>query len=382
LKHHGTVAIGRRRERSRTGFPIVNFRSFSEVTRMKELESDVLRQYQMVNPSRMTVDSPEQWERFVKERVHIFRDRLHLPARVFDGAQVLDMCCGTGEKTAVYATWGATITGVEFNPQSIARLRQLFDDHGLTDRLAEVIQLPVSEWTPRDPPVFDLALSDGAIHHMWDPEASFAKLAASVKPGGFVIIAVGPLPGYEQRTLMRRMIRRFASSVDDAIPLAMRWLPEYMDRAVRLGHRTPETIVGDNFFTPGLELLPIDRVLGWFEPAGLSLYRSWPPLEPDLADPASRDEVNWWKPEYREYLLAKAAHWVYHAEEDAERCKTYFQDARSPEKKACWETERSTIEAMIEAGDREGLERYLPDCAIFGRGPSGVGEWWVVGLRR
>src|SRR2546427_8777145 len=108
---------------------------------MKELESKVLRHYQMVNPSRRTIETPEQWAGFLQQRLHIFRDRLHLPPRLFDRAQMLDMCCGTGEKTAVYATWGATVTGVEFNPESIARLHQVFDDHGLSDRLKGIIQL-------------------------------------------------------------------------------------------------------------------------------------------------------------------------------------------------------------------------------------------------
>lgn len=301
---------------------------------MKELESKVLKHYQAVSPSRRTVDTPERWEAFLAQRLHIFRDRLHLPPAVFCGARLLDMCCGTGEHTAAYATWGAAVTGIEFNSKSIARLHQVFQVHGLSDRLTEVVTVPVSEWIPPAPPVFDIAVSDGAIHHLDDPRASFAKLCASVKPGGFVIISTGPLPGGEQRVMMRRMVRRFSSTLDEAVSLMKRWLPEYMDRAVRFGYRTPETIVSDNFLTPSGEALPIDRVLGWLHEAGLSLYRSWPPLEPDLADPASREEVTWWQPMYREQLVDKAAHWAYHAEEDAERCWTYFRDARSPEKKA------------------------------------------------
>lgn len=348
---------------------------------MRTLESQVLKHYQTVNPSQMTLDTPRHREALLERRLRIFRDRLHLPPATFRGAQLLDMGCGTGEHSSVYASWGAFVTGVEFNRHSIDRLTHLFKEHNLMDHLTQVIEKPVSEWNPAQPPQFDLGISDGVIHHLDDPKAGFMKLASSVKPDGFVVISTGPIPGAEQRLLMQKLVRQFASNLEEAISLVKQWLPEYLERAVRFGYRTEAQVVSDNFFTPQNEPLRIGVVLGWLVETGLSLYRSWPPLEPNLADPASREEVQWWKPEYHSEIVRKASHWPYHTDGDELRCRNHFNEEELVRRKAQWEEESRRIHDLLQTKDREGLDRYLPTCRIFGRGVCGVGEWWVVGLK-
>ena len=349
---------------------------------MRTQESRVLTHYQTVNPSRIAIETPAEWNALLERRHRIFQRRLHLPPQVFRDAQLLDLGCGTGEHTAVYAVWGAFVTGLEFNPKSTARFKELFNRHGLTARLKTIIEKPVSEWTPPNPPVFDIAVSDGVLHHLDRPREAFLKLAASIKPGGFMAISTAPIPGAEQRVLMRHLIQTFSSDIEDAVPLAKRWFPIYMDRAVRIGCRTESQVVSDNFLTPQNEPLPTRRIIDWLVETGLSLYRTWPPLEPDFADPAANVEVDWTRPEYREQLLKKAEAWAYHSDGDETRCAQRFSEQELESRRRSWLEESARIQTLLQAKDKDQLDQYLPTCRVFGRGVCGVGEWWIVAVKR
>ena len=345
------------------------------------VEARVLQHYQAINPSWTCVDTLEAWQALVERRLRIFRDRLHLPSQMFRGAHILDMGCGTGEHTAVYASWGAFVSGVEFNPLSIERLRWIFERYGLSDQLITLEPVSIHDWTPPSGPTYDFAISDGVLHHLADAHEGFMKLAGGVKRGGFVVISTAPLPGAEQRWLMRQLIQRFASSLEEAITLVKQWFPEYLDRATRLGHRTTEQVVSDNFLTPQNQPLPIETVLEWLAEAGLSLYRSWPPLEPELADPASHLPIDWLRPTQRTFLSHRAAHWTYQREGDPTRFANQLGDAEVYARRTQWVTEFKQIQQLLEREDREALSHYLPICKIVGRGCCGVGEWWIVGVK-
>ncbi|MBI3087367.1 MAG: class I SAM-dependent methyltransferase [Candidatus Omnitrophica bacterium] len=343
----------------------------------RPIEAQVLQHYRTVNPSRMPVETPEAWEALVERRLRIFRDRLHLPLQLFRGAQVLDLGCGTGEHTLVYAAWGAQVTGVDFNRLALERLQTLFARRRLH---ATVECTSISQWQPRQS--YDIAVADGVLDHVEDQRGAFRKLAASVKSGGLVVICVAPLPGAEQRVLLRRLISRFSGGeAERAVALMRKWFPEYLDRARRFGSRTELQIVADNFLTPRHQPIALADLFDWMVEAELSLYRSWPPLEPPLADQANHQPITWLLSPYRAHLIRQASAWTVQREQDAEVYRSDSPEADRSWRHARWMEESQRIEALLAAGDQTALDQYLPTCQVVGRGCCGVGEWWLVGVK-
>jgi SAM-dependent methyltransferase len=96
----------------------------------------------------------------------------------FDGRLVLDAGVGSGRFAEVVAQQGGEVVGVDLS----AAVDAAYANLGRLERVhivqADIFALPFREHT------FDLAYSIGVLHHTPDTEGAFAKVAATVKPGG------------------------------------------------------------------------------------------------------------------------------------------------------------------------------------------------------
>lgn len=340
------------------------------------VEQKVLAGYRGVNPSKRQM-TEKQWKDLCALRAHVFLDRLHIPPSVFRDADVLDMGCGTGEYSTVYATWGAKVHGVDFNDLALEEFRALATSQGLGDHITTELAA-FSSW---DPPAerFDIGIAHGVIHHTADPEMTVRKLIQSVRPGGFVIFSTAPLPGGEQRLLMHKIIQRFSKDLDSAVLLAQELFPEHLERSVRIGGRTPQQIVADNFLTVQNTPIAVGDALRWLEENGVSLYRSWPPLELQVSDHAWTPSIPLEQTPWREKLVTQARTWA------SQRYPT-AEEKDSPETLSdIFRSEHGKILAALEQDDRSALaslREILPACRVFGHGTCGIGEWWIVGIKR
>jgi SAM-dependent methyltransferase len=344
---------------------------------LKEIESKVLEGYLKVNPSFRDFESEAAWREYFQIRVRIFRDRLHLPPQAFTGADVLDLGSGTGEKSVIYALLGARTHCVDFNPKALEILKKRFHDFGVGSQLSSCQETSISSWQPPQVPVYDFAVSEGLLHHLEDPYQGFAKLCHAVKPGGFVVISLHTLPGHTQRMMMRKLILKFSQGVDEAVSLAKEWFPEFLNRATKFGYRTVEQVVNDNFLVANDVSFPLETILGWFYEQGLSLYRTWPPLEPALTDAPNHVGIDWVAPENRECLAKLALHWAYVRDPDVVRLLSPDSDTEA----SVWDKEVATLSRLIETGRRDQIGELLKACQYFGRGFAGVGMTWIVGIK-
>ncbi|MCI0336613.1 MAG: class I SAM-dependent methyltransferase [Acidobacteria bacterium] len=95
---------------------------------------------------------------------------------------VLDAGCGGGRYTVAWRLLGAKrVDGIDISSIGIANARQRVDDAGLDGvgfRVGSVLDLPYSDNS------FDLAFSNGVLHHTVDWEKGVAELVRVLKPGG------------------------------------------------------------------------------------------------------------------------------------------------------------------------------------------------------
>ena len=99
----------------------------------------------------------------------------------------LSLNCGGGglEFLATQRGLFAALDGFDPSPPAIAAARQWVEFHGVAGVRFEVgsaADLPLA------PAAYDLVLSQYALHRLADPESFFARLEASVRPGGWLLL--------------------------------------------------------------------------------------------------------------------------------------------------------------------------------------------------
>jgi trans-aconitate 2-methyltransferase len=120
---------------------------------------------------------PTQYERFSDERSAPFFDLLAL-VEPCEGAQVVDLGCGTGQLTRVlHERTGASETlGIDSSEAMLERSKSYAGD-GLRFEFEDI-----ADWAPPEP--LDLVFSNAALHWVDDHPELFARLTAALRPGG------------------------------------------------------------------------------------------------------------------------------------------------------------------------------------------------------
>ncbi len=116
-----------------------------------------------MSPSFTEEDTDAQFNSLVKRRTNLLLN-LKINPSSLSGKTLIDMGCGTGENSSVYAYYRATVSGIEFNKSSIDRMVSLFNSRGLIDCLKLIYSDLISAWiSPQNE--FDFGMSLGVIHH-------------------------------------------------------------------------------------------------------------------------------------------------------------------------------------------------------------------------
>ena len=347
---------------------------------MKHIESQMLNTFSRFSPSWRPVEQAEKFMELLETRQRIFVNRLHLLPMTFSNKRLLDLGCGTGEHTAYYATLGALVTGVDFNPVALERMREVFSNYGLEENIEELIETPVSAWKPKKS-LYDICTADGVLHHLDNPREGFSKLCSALKPGGVLVIAVTTDVGSCQRDIMKRAILKFSDGIEDAVTLAHDLFPVYMNRAVHLGGRDAYQVVNDNFFSEQDVCLPVSTIIKWFREEKLKLYRSWPVLEPSFADSASSPVIDWTDPKYEDYLVNRSKTWEYAMESTETLVEAGKNECDILSIQKDWESEKKQLEEVLLEGKLEKLKALISKCKIFGKGFCGTGQSYYVGIK-
>jgi SAM-dependent methyltransferase len=105
-----------------------------------------------------------------------------------EGAQVLDVGCGTGATTRVLARWPgvAKVVGIDPSPVFLARARELAAEHRhVTFQEGDVRALAFADAS------FDAAVVHTCLTHVPEPERALAELRRVLRPGGRLAVFDG-----------------------------------------------------------------------------------------------------------------------------------------------------------------------------------------------
>jgi ubiquinone/menaquinone biosynthesis C-methylase UbiE len=114
-----------------------------------------------------------------------------------DQSQVIDVGCGLGGPTRLYASSGASVVAVDLLEEQVAAHRQLNEFFEVTN--IEVIQGD-AQALPLPDSLFTHYFSIGALCHCYNRSAALAEAFRVLKPGGALVVVdinAGPFPGDE-----------------------------------------------------------------------------------------------------------------------------------------------------------------------------------------
>ncbi|MBI4423312.1 MAG: methyltransferase domain-containing protein [Elusimicrobia bacterium] len=113
-----------------------------------------------------------------------FLEETQLPESEWTGKLTLDAGCGMGRYARVARSLGARLVAFDLSDSIVRLVQQAAEDPDLHLVQGDLLHPPFK------PAVFDVAYSQGVLHHTRSTSEAFARVAALVKPGGCASIWV------------------------------------------------------------------------------------------------------------------------------------------------------------------------------------------------
>jgi hypothetical protein len=143
---------------------------------------------------------------YTDARRTVFTEKLLLPTRIFEGADVLEFGPDTGENALVFAQWGARLTLAEPNLRAHDQIRQYFDRFGLSPSIASLRSDDVEAFVGDRK--YDLIDAEGFIYTVQPTSLWLGAFSRNLKPGGYAVVSY-----YETRgTFIELVLKAIHSS--------------------------------------------------------------------------------------------------------------------------------------------------------------------------
>ena len=136
--------------------------------------------------------TPETLREAIDHLADMFRFREHMAAvemdlSALDGLDVLEIGCGAGSHSALFARHGANMTSCDITFIRAAETQRKFELLGEYGETSKALQAD-AENLPFADASFDIVYSNGVLHHTLDTERAIGEVRRLLKPGGRAVI--------------------------------------------------------------------------------------------------------------------------------------------------------------------------------------------------
>ena len=190
-----------------------------------------------------------------------------LSEQIGDNKKILEVGCGTGQLTNYLAatTYSKQIYGTDLSLNSL----KLADNFKKKNELTNIDFIQMNLFHPcLKKNSMDLVISNGVIHHTYNPEFGFSKIAELVKPGGYIIISL-----YNYLGRLITLINKFLYKIFGIKGL---FIDKYLKS--NISSRKKTSWIQDQYNHPVESLHSIGEVLNWFREKRISFVSSIPKI--------------------------------------------------------------------------------------------------------
>lgn len=178
--------------------------------------------------------------------------------------RVLECGCGTGQLSNFLSIAQREVFGVDMSLNSLKLGEAFRERNGL--RRAHFLQMNLFNLAFRQE-VFHVVISNGVLHHTYDPYLAFQNISKLVKPGGYILVGLYHKYG--------RLLTDFRRQVFNLSYNNFKFLDGRLVND-KIGATKREIWFADQYQNPHESKHTIGEVLGWFKRTGFEFVRSIP----------------------------------------------------------------------------------------------------------
>ena len=177
--------------------------------------------------------------------------------------RIVECGCGTGQLSHFLQLNHNEVLGVDMSIGSL----KLAVEHKRRNRLLRsgFVQMNLFDLAIKTGS-FDVAITQGVLHHTFDPKRAFTEVVRTVKPGGIVVVGLYNRWGRIPTWIRSKLIGVVGPQIDFVARRRIR------DRI------KSETWIKDQYFNPHESWHSIDEVLGWFAETGIEYLNCSPAI--------------------------------------------------------------------------------------------------------
>ncbi len=179
------------------------------------------------------------------------------------GSNILEAGCGTGQLSITLSRYARQIYGIDLSKGSLIEAKQFINSNDIKSvhlfRM-NIFKLFFEENT------FDVIISNGVLHHTYNPKLAFSKLVRVLKPGGIIVIGLYHRYGRIIQKIRQSLIKNFGDSF------------KFLDKRFRekISYKKKYAWFLDQYKNPSETTHTYLEVLNWFKVENIEFLSSIP----------------------------------------------------------------------------------------------------------
>ena len=179
------------------------------------------------------------------------------------GSNILEAGCGTGQMSIALSRYARQVYGIDLSKGSLIEAKKFIDSNNINSvhlfRM-NIFKLFFEENT------FDIVISNGVLHHTYDPKLAFSKLVHVLKPGGIIVIGLYHKYGRTIQKVRQNLIKIFGDNF------------KFLDQRFRerISYKKKYAWFLDQYKNPSETTHTYSEVLNWFKDENIEFLSSIP----------------------------------------------------------------------------------------------------------
>ena len=179
------------------------------------------------------------------------------------GSNILEAGCGTGQLSIALSRYARQIYGIDLSKGSLIEAKQFINSNDI--KSVHLFRMNIFKLFFKEN-TFDVIISNGVLHHTYNPKLAFSKLVRVLKPGGIIVIGLYHRYGRIIQKIRQSLIKNFSYSF------------KFLDKRFRekISNKKKYAWFLDQYKNPSETTHTYLEVLNWFKVENIEFLSSIP----------------------------------------------------------------------------------------------------------